>query len=183
MEEELWRFGDIMDIQCWARQFNNFSCPKEVGTMFVITMSQAHCFWMCFCMKNNVNFDYACHAHAPVLVRRVSNGMLHMPRYKKKIRFMSMPAELYMLQFSFRPCPEVISESAYLPSIGLDQFWGVLYFWKEPLVPVLKNKLELSQFQILQINGTMIPGLVLQDKKLVVVSGSENQIWLWYDSY
>jgi hypothetical protein len=65
----------------------------------------------------------------------------------------------------------------------LDQFWGVLYFWKEPLVPVLKNKLELSQFQILQINGTMIPGLVLQDKKLVVVSGSENQIWLWYDSY
>lgn len=78
----------------------------------------------------------------------ISKGMLRMPRYKKKIRFMSMPAELYILQFSLRPCPEVISESAIpAPNIGLDQCWTVLYFCKEPLVPVLKNKLELSQFQ------------------------------------
>jgi hypothetical protein len=83
-------------------------------------------------MKNDVNFDYACHAHAQILVHRafyIKKGMLHMPRYTKKIRVMSMPAELYILQFSFRPCPEVISESAYLPNIGLDQCcWAVLYF-------------------------------------------------------
>jgi len=42
----------------------------------------------------------------------ISKGILRMPRYKKKIHLMSMPAELYILQFSFRPCPEVISESA-----------------------------------------------------------------------
>jgi hypothetical protein len=61
-----------MDIQCWVRQFHNFSCPIDFGTMFVITMSQAHCFLMCFCMKNDVNFDYACHAHAQVRVHRAS---------------------------------------------------------------------------------------------------------------
>jgi len=52
--------------------------------------------------------------------------------------------------------------------LGYVQYWAVLYFCEELLVPVPKNKLELSQFQFQchTKNGTedLVLGPVLKEK-------------------
>jgi hypothetical protein len=44
----------------------------DFGKMFITTISHAHCFLMCFEMKNDVKFYYACYAHVQVLVHKAS---------------------------------------------------------------------------------------------------------------